>query len=271
MPWIFVSMKNKKDSQLRIGLLQYSISSEFEDNILSVFSHLKKIKSKSLDYLVLPEMWLGGPREVADRDRWHKKYKLALEKIREWCVLKKCGVYFSQIEKSKSQFYNTAYLIESDGKILKPYRKMHLFGYGGESQLFDSGKYQQPWKSRHGRVGGVICYDLRFPEQLRQLVIQGAKLIFVCAQWPQSRAEHWKTLLKARAIENQCYILASNRLGKKGVEAFQGDSMVIDPWGQVLLQLKKNQNYGEVVIDLQEVTRIRAQFPFLQDFKFFPF
>jgi len=256
-----------KNQKLRVGLYQYSLVDDFHKNHYRVFSKLCKIRSGSLDLIVLPEMWLGGPSEVGARENWNQNYYQALSELQKWCAQKKCGAYFSQLEKSGQQYFNTAYLLDQYGRIKGRYRKMHLFSLGGERKIFSQGKTQRPWKIFNTLVGGVICYDIRFPEQLRQLALSKSEIILVCAQWPQVRSEHWQTLLKARAIENQCYVIATNRLGKKRSDAYQGDSMIIDPWGKITLHLKKKQYFGMKTIDLGLVQRVRQQYPFLSEYQ----
>ncbi len=85
------------------------------------------------------------------------------------------------------------------------------------------------------KCGGIICYDLRFPEWIRTHVLDGVKIMFIPAEWPKQRIDHWRLLLHARAIENQCYVVAVNRVGKDPNNEFNGHSMVVSPWGELLL------------------------------------
>lgn len=111
----------------------------------------------------------------------------------------------------------------------------------------------------------MICYDLRFPELARSLALDGAHIVFVPAEWPHPRLNHWRALLQARAIENQMFIVAVNRVGKGGNHTFCGHSMVVDPWGSILAEMKEEEASLTVDIDLEEVDRVRRKIPVFKD------
>lgn len=254
--------------KIRIGLLQYPLVPDFQKNLDLVFYLLKKIARKKPRLIVLPEMWLGAPRLPSERKEWFLFYQLALTQVRKWCRDHHIACYFSQLEKSESRFYNTAYFIEPDGSLAGRYRKIHLFSFGGETKIYSAGKNAKPFKMKMGKVGGVICYDIRFPELIRHLAIQGVTLLLVCAQWPKVRREHWLTLLRARAIENQIFVVGVNRLGKKGKTGFGGDSVVFGPWGETLLHLDSKKQMGICEINISDVQKIRKQYPFFYERRF---
>jgi omega-amidase len=113
--------------------------------------------------------------------------------------------------------------------------------------------------------GGVICYDLRFPEWIRTHVLKGAKILFIPAEWPAKRIDHWQLLLQARAIENQCFIVAVNRVGSDPGNDFNGHSMVIAPWGELLISGQTDEGIYYAELNLQEVDTVRKTIPIFQD------
>lgn len=163
------------------------------------------------------------------------------------------------------RFYNCMALYAPDGSLAAVYRKIHLFrlmeeeiylGPGQESTLVDL-----PW----GKTGLAICYDLRFPELFRGYALQGAQLMVLPAEWPHPRRAHWRTLLRARAIENQCFVAACNRVGSSKGSAFFGASAVIDPWGEMLVEGGEAEMLLTVTVDLGQVDAVRRKIPVFAD------
>jgi predicted amidohydrolase len=118
-----------------------------------------------------------------------------------------------------------------------------------------------PW----GRSGLAICYDLRFPELMRGYALGGVRLILIPAEWPHPRRAHWRTLLRARAIENQCFVVACNRVGTTGSTTFFGSSAVIDPWGETLVEAGEVETLLTVTIDTDLVEAVRRKIPVFAD------
>jgi predicted amidohydrolase len=114
-------------------------------------------------------------------------------------------------------------------------------------------------------TGSVICYDIRFPEWIRTYALQGMKVLFVPAQWPNPRLQHWRQLLIARAIENQMYVVACNRVGFGGGSEFFGHSLVIDPWGEVIAEGSEREEVVQAQIDLALVDEVRSRIPVFTD------
>src|SRR5919199_1017318 len=135
----------------------------------------------------------------------------------------------------------------------------------GEHRFVTSGEEVVVCDAPWGRTGLAICYDLRFPELFRRLVDDGALLVLLPAEWPHPRLEHRKVLVRARAIENQCVMVAANAAGTQGRYHFCGHSAVIDPWGVALAEAGEEETVLTATIDLGEVTRVRERFPVLKD------
>lgn len=111
-------------------------------------------------------------------------------------------------------------------------------------------------------MGLIICYDLRFPEIIRSLALDGAQVLHIVAEWPEARANHWKILQTARAIENQMYVVSANRVGEYDGVAFAGASMAIDPWGEVLFEASdEDEETISVSLDLEKVLTVRKDVP----------
>jgi len=160
------------------------------------------------------------------------------------------------------RLHNTSLLFGPDGTLLHTYRKVHLFGYGSrEQELLTAGEEV----GAHGTLALSTCYDLRFPELFRTQVDAGSQLFLVAAAWPAARLAHWQLLLRARALENQSYLLACNAAGRQGPVQLAGRSAVVDPWGEVLAEAGEGAQTLTVELDPDLVVRARKEFPALAD------
>lgn len=172
----------------------------------------------------------------------------------------------SFIEKGATGLHNTTFLVDPDGELVLTYRKMHLFGYqSAEAELLVAGDTPQCADTPWGRVGVMTCYDLRFPELSRELIANGAELLLVVSAWPAPRIEHWRLLVRARAVENQAWVVATNTAGADAGTVLGGHSAVVAPDGAVVAEAGSAEEYLTAVIDAREATRNRAAFPFLRD------
>lgn len=177
------------------------------------------------------------------------------------------GVFIigSQFEKRGSRIHNTLAVVAPHG-IIGAYRKLHLFPLMQEDQWLAPGDapvtLELPW----GRAGFAICYDLRFPELFRRYADSRADLVIIPSEWPHPRLMHYRTLLRARAIENQVFMIAANRVGKDpdGTRFF-GHSSVIDPWGEIVVEAGESECHLTVTLDLEMVQQVREQLPALKD------
>lgn len=146
------------------------------------------------------------------------------------------------------------------------YAKVHLFRLMQEDHFLTAGTHLQTAPSLWGKIGLAICYDLRFPEMFRRYALQGAHLFLISAEWPAARVEHWSTLLRARAIENQCFTAGVNCTGQCGGETFGGKSAIISPWGIPLTEGPQDAPaLLTAEIDLEEAKSARRRIPILQD------
>ncbi len=167
---------------------------------------------------------------------------------------------------AEAGYANTTALISSAGSIELVFRKHHLFGYGSaETELLVPGERTETTDLCGFTIGVSTCYDLRFPELYRRLIDQGADLLLVPSAWPYPRLEHWQTLSKARAIENQCYLATINGTGTFDDATLLGHSTVYDPWGTILASSRDDPAMVITEIDPAVVEETRETFPPLRD------
>jgi len=222
------------------------------------------------DLVVLPELW--GPGYFAF-DRYGELAEMAdgetVRLARAWSQSLGCAVVpGSFVERAEDgQLFNTTVVVGADGSVETTYRKVHVFGYGSrEAELVSPGTDVTAIGTKLGSLGVSICYDLRFPELYRQLVDRGAEILVVPAAWPAARLAHWQLLTSARAVENQCAVVAVNATGIQfGDVVLAGHSRVVGPWGDVLAEAGTDEGITVVDLDVDAVTQCRAEFPALAD------
>jgi predicted amidohydrolase len=163
---------------------------------------------------------------------------------------------------------NEALVFDPVGRQFARYAKMHLFSFAGEPAHYSAGQSPVLFDWQAVLVAPAICYDLRFPELFRHLIKSRAQVLAVIACWPAPREEHWLALLRARAIENQCFVVAANRCGRdpSGL-AYGGRSQIIDPRGEVLTDAGTREGVIQAEIDLEAQDRYRREFPALADMR----
>jgi omega-amidase len=157
---------------------------------------------------------------------------------------------------------NAALVIGKDGAVHALYRKQRVFAYAGEDETYAAGTEPVIVSVDGVRIAPFVCYDLRFPELFRR-VAAGVDAIVVIANWPAVRRTHWDTLIRARAIENQCYVVAVNRTGEGGGLSYDGGSAAFDPWGDPMITSSSDLRCVE--LDPRRVRAVREQYPFLRD------
>lgn len=250
---------------MKIALVQYSPAWEDKDaNKQKILSMIEKVEGVEL--FVFPEMTLTGftmkSKEMSDTIQGDSfRYFSSIAKEKAAHIL--AGI----IERRNERIYNTLIHITPAGKLPKLYRKIHPFAFSGENQHYYAGTKPAYTKIKNWRIGLTICYDLRFPELYRKYGKKKVHLIVNIANWPDTRIEHWRTLLKARAIENQCYVAGVNRVGKDPKLNYVGFSSVFDPMGKEIVAVESDEKV--IVVDLNKnyVNEVREKFPFLDDIK----
>ena len=190
--------------------------------------------------------------------------------LRKAAKMNKISIISTIYEKNGSGFdnrvYDTAVLIDNNGEISSVYRKLHLYdalGFKESDKMMAGNMIEKPAKTSVGNLGLMICYDIRFPEMSRILTMKGANILVSPSAWVHGimKEEHWQTLLKARAIENGLYIIAPNQIGN----IFSGRSMIVDPFGIVLLDMGNREGMEVVEIDKSRVQKVREVLPLLKN------
>lgn len=254
-----------------LGIQFEPIIGDKNANFKKVEGFLEKHATLKPDIIVLPELFNTG---ILPKDSFAENAEdlngLTISKLSKWSKRFKCyivGGSFAE-KASNGKFLNTTVCLNPRGEIISKYSKTHMFSYFGhyESDLFKPGEElaiaQTPW----GKIGFSICYDLRFPEVYRNLSLNGVTMIFTPSAWPYPRLDHWLTLNKSRAIENQCFIIAVNQIGNtvNGIVNL-GNSMIIDPWGTIIANAGEKEGVIYSSLSLSESTFLREQFPVLSD------
>jgi predicted amidohydrolase len=164
------------------------------------------------------------------------------------------------------RLFNTSVLLRPDGSLAATYRKIHLFGFaGGETTVLAPGTDIVTADLDGTTVALATCYDLRFPELFRAFVDRGAELFLVPAAWPTPRIAHWSLLARARAVEDQAFVVALNGCGDQGGARLGGRSVLVDPWGVARAEAGEDEQVLTADLDLAEVAKVRADFPVLAD------
>jgi len=163
---------------------------------------------------------------------------------------------------------NHAVLIAANGGVIGICSKIHPYSPSGEHRIYPAGKTICTFDFGGIKLTPFICYDLRFPEIFRQASAGGTELYVVIANWPASRDHHWRTLLQARAIENQALVVGVNRVGADPNVAYCGSSMIVGPAGEMILDAGSEEGIFQSIIDVDDVAKSRAAFPALKDRKF---
>jgi predicted amidohydrolase len=259
---------------VRVALVQVGITDEepVAERVARVLAMTTEVAADH-DLVVLPELWPIGAfavdlmephAEPIDGPLVHALAALAAD-AGAWLF----GGSFPECATGPdgaTRHFNTQVVLGPDGALAAAYRKVHLFGFnGGETTVMSSGQELAVVDAPLGRTGLATCYDLRFPELFRRLVDDGAQAFVLPAGWPERRQMHWQVLARARAVEDQAYVLACNESGTHSGVPIAGLSMVIDPQGEVLAEAGPGEEVLSVEVDPARVAAWRGAFPALED------
>lgn len=263
------SVKEKgRNSDLRLALLQMDVRPDDAGaNRRTAERLISQAAGDGADVIQLPETWnLGffpkeGLRELAEPETGESRALLA-ELAQKYHVNIAGG---SLITRRNDRICNTFVCYDRDGRLIAEYDKIHGFSPSGEHEYFSAGDHLCTFSIDGVKAGAVICYDLRFPELVRTLALEEIQLLFVCAQWPHPRLEHWQILNRARAIENQMYVSAVNACGQYGALSFCGHSMLVGPFGEILAQAGDGEEIVCGEADFQKIREIRESINVFRD------
>jgi len=257
-------------SNLSITTIQTDL--HWEDKIANLRMLEEKIKSiqDKTHIVILPEMFSTGfsmnaislaEKMQGDTVEWMKRIS------REKNII----LTGSLIIEDEGNYFNRLIWMQPDGKY-GHYDKRHLFGFAGEDKYYTSGNKRLICSANGWKINLQICYDLRFPVWARQQHIGDNSfeaeydLLIYVANWPERRSHAWKSLLMARAIENQCYVAGVNRVGNDASNIHHcGDSMVVDPMGELLYHKNNEADIHTISLKKETLTEIRSKLPFLKD------
>ncbi|MDZ5784195.1 carbon-nitrogen family hydrolase [Marinococcus luteus] len=251
---------------MNIAVYQMDIvAGEPELNREKVRRWLREQELGEVDLLMLPEMWttaytLPELGEIAEDPADSETIRFLQNAAVHYQVHIMGG---SIAVKENRKVYNRAIVIDNRGEVIYEYDKMHLVPMLNEPAYLSGGREPVKVFELGGvKMGVVICYDLRFPEIIRSLALQGCELLFIPAEWPDSRRSHWDVLSVARAVENQMYVVTCNRPGSYDGITFAGSSAFIDPWGNLLQKgsVDREETLRET-LDLSNVAEVRKNVP----------
>jgi predicted amidohydrolase len=254
---------------LRIALLQTDQKWEDKHANLKRFEEQISLISEPVDIIVLPEMFHTSFSMNAKELAETMDNSLGLDFLRRNASEKNCAIYTSLIIKEGKYYRNRGVFVEPDGKV-HSYDKRKSFGLAGEDKVFTNGTKETIVSFRGWNIQLQICYDLRFPEIIRNSINDAGDvaydLVLYVANWPAKRVLHWTTLLKARAIENQSYVVGVNRIGTdgKGLE-YSGDSIVSDPLGITISAVAGKEHCLITTLSIEILHETRKSLPFLKD------
>lgn len=241
---------------LRIGTAQFDQAFEDKEDNRRRIAELMAAGDRT-DLCILPEMTLSGFTMDADRARLTDEDHAFFADL---ACRHATAIVYGGVEQDR----NVAILVDKEGRRSAPYAKMHLFALGSETRHYRAGTERVVWNLGSWRILPAICYDLRF-SYLFWDAARDIDLVVVPANWPASRREHWRTLLQARAIENQVPVAGCNRIGQDPLAKYAGDSLVVGAQGRILSDARDGSGIASVPVERAETISVRGRFPFLED------
>jgi predicted amidohydrolase len=254
---------------LKITIVQFD---QIWEDISANYESIERILQNlpETDVIVLPEMFhTGFSMNTNLAQEWSNNEALAV--LSNWSKKYNAAFYTSFMVRENQQFFNRGVFVEPSSKVTH-YDKRRSFGLGGEDKVFTEGTIETIVDFKGWKLNLQICYDLRFPELIRNRIeVTGEPaydVLLYVANWPSKRTFHWKTLLQARAIENQCYTIGVNRIGIDGNNLiYSGSSAIYNGLGETLVELNEQESVQTVVLSKSDIQNLRIQLPFLKDKK----
>lgn len=239
-----------------------------EANFQKVESLLEQARPEPGSLVVLPEMFATG-FSMNLRLTQERRRRITEDRLEKWArqydVFFVAGVVRTVVGGAAT---NAAVLFDPRGHLVGQFAKLHPFPLVNEGSFYQPGNEIVTWRIQDWVVAPFLCYDLRFPEVFRIAMRRGAFFYVVLANWPASRIDHWRILLRARAIENQAYVLGVNRCGEDPNTRYAGGSMLVSPRGEVLAELGEEESVLQAEIRPEEVHQYRQEFPAWQSARF---
>ncbi|SES30695.1 carbon-nitrogen family hydrolase [Salipaludibacillus aurantiacus] len=256
---------------LKVALIQADIAyGDPEANYRKIEREFEKAAADHPDIIVLPELWptgydLARLDEIGDPEA-EQAVSFLSGLTRKHQVNAVAG---SVPKQTKDGTKNTMLVFDSSGRLVKEYSKAHLFRLMNEEKYLIQGNDNGLFHLAGHPSAGVICYDIRFPDWIRTHMVgeegKQTKILYVVAEWPKARVDHWKALLISRAIENQCFVVACNRTGADPNNEFGGHSIVIGPWGEIIAEAGGEETILHADIEIEDVDKVRESIPVFTD------
>jgi predicted amidohydrolase len=256
----------------KIALAQLRSSTDKEENLRIAGDFIKNGKSEGATFVAFPEFLMAyspasqSAEELCEvAETVDGPFTTALEQIAKASEINVLATIYERSDLA-NRVYDTALWIDRGGNIAAVYRKLHLYDALGfkESDKFIAGSdLTRPIETDLGKIGMMICYDLRFPELSRLLTLMGADVLVAPSGWVQGevKVEHWQTMVRARALENGCYVIAPGQVGN----IYIGHSMVVDPFGRTVAEMGENEGLEVVELDSRMVAEVREKLPLLKN------
>ena len=257
---------------MKAAVVQFKASTDKAANLKRIVSFISKAASNGAALCAFPEFMmfytdssqtpgqLAAMAETVDGD-----FVTALSRASRENHIDVVGSFYEKSAR-RNRVYDTSVIIDRTGRIVSTYRKIHLYdalGFKESRKMMPGSEIAKPVRTSVGRTGMMICYDLRFPEMSRWLAASGSEVIVAPSAWVRGdmKEEHWLTINRARAIENGCYVIAPDQVGN----IYCGRSLVVDPFGRILLDMGQRQGIGYADIDTQNVQKTRRVLPLLKN------
>ena len=260
---------NSRTMTIKISLAQINISpgnpgKNYEKGLFFI----DQATNEGCDLILFPELWTTG-YDLTNVKSYSQSNENILNQLKFVAKNKRISIGGSYIFRNEKRFYNSFIIIDADGDLCPIYNKLHLIKLFNEDLYFSAGDHIQVNSFKWGTSGLAICYDLRFPEMFRKMALNPVEIFLLVAEWPAKRIEHWRTLVRARAIENQVFMAAVNCVGTQGKESFGGYSCIISPSGQILAEAStEEENLIISEINLDSIIEYRKSMNILQDCRY---
>lgn len=259
----------------QIGVIQMDTRDNYEENMEAACKFINEAAAKGAKLVTFPEVfnYIGTEPREAEEIPNGPTISLMAKKAREHHIWIHCGS-ISEVNPNGEKKYNTTVLLNPEGEEVARYRKLHAFDITladgtetRESDRMQIGNDIVMVDTELGKFGLSICYDIRFPELYRYMAQNGCQVLFTPANFQmQTGKDHWEIILRTRAVENTCYVVAAGQIGKKrGTSLSYGSSLVADPWGTVIARSKETAGVTMAEIDLDYLDKVRRDLPCLKN------
>jgi len=256
----------------KVAVVQMRADTEKEKNLKKILDYIAHAAKRDAALCAFPEFMMfytpshQSATELASlAEKITGEFVTSISEAARKNSVQVVGTFYEKSPKA-NRVYDTSFLADRNGKIVSRYRKIHLYdalGFKESKKLYPGSSVARPIKTSVGKIGMMICYDLRFPEMSRMLASSGSEILVAPSAWVQGKMkeEHWITINKTRAIENGCYVVAPDQVGN----IYCGRSLIVVPFGKILLDMKKREGIGMADLSLDQVKQVRKKLPLLRN------